>query len=61
MEKYTLQIIEVEGGELVIEFPPELVDSLGWKIGDEITFLHQDDNNSFVIKKIVKEDEDGQK
>lgn len=61
MEKYTLQIIEVEGGDLVIEFPPELVDSLGWKIGDEIVFLHQNDNNSFVIKKVVEKDGDGQK
>ena len=34
----------------VLTFPPELIEEMGWKEGDELLFEYEDDG-SFTIKK----------
>ena len=41
-------------GDLFLEFPPELMDDVGWSVGDDIKFLPQD-NGSFLLKKVKYE------
>jgi bifunctional DNA-binding transcriptional regulator/antitoxin component of YhaV-PrlF toxin-antitoxin module len=51
MNSYTLEVKEAEDGERYIEFPPELMESLGWVEGDSLDFIPQGDG-SILIKKI---------
>jgi bifunctional DNA-binding transcriptional regulator/antitoxin component of YhaV-PrlF toxin-antitoxin module len=51
MNSYTLEVKEAEDGELYIEFPDGLMESLGWAEGDTLDFAVQDDG-SILIKKI---------
>lgn len=41
---------EDENGDLLIPLPPMLLESLGWKEGDQIEFA-LDDKGNFVLKK----------
>jgi hypothetical protein len=41
-------------GDLFLEFPPELMNDVGWSVGDDIKFLPQD-NGSFLLKKVQYE------
>jgi len=36
---YTAKVQETESGEMFIELPPELLESLGWKEGDEMEWI----------------------
>jgi bifunctional DNA-binding transcriptional regulator/antitoxin component of YhaV-PrlF toxin-antitoxin module len=51
MNSFTTTVKEADDGELYIEFPPELMESLGWAEGDTLDFAVQDDG-SILIKKI---------
>lgn len=51
MNSFTTTVKEADDGELYIEFPPELMESLGWVEGDTLDFAVQDDG-SVLIKKI---------
>lgn len=39
-------------GELLLEFPPDLVDQLGWEIGDTLTWDMNSDG-TVSVKKVV--------
>lgn len=43
--------------EGVLIFPDELWEQLGWKIGDDIEFVDQDDG-SFILRKVDPENND---
>ena len=50
---WTTQVVEEEGtGELVILFPPDLMDSVGWKEGDHLAWVLSDDGLSCYIRKL---------
>jgi len=50
---WTTQVVEEEGtGELVILFPPDLMDSVGWKEGDTLAWVMSDDGLSCYIRKL---------
>lgn len=39
-----------QDGELFLEFPDDMMDRLGWKEGDDLSFTDNNDG-SFIIKK----------
>lgn len=39
-----------ETGDLILPLPPELLEQMGWKEGDEIDFS-VDDNGHFILKR----------
>ena len=45
-----LKLQETEDGELFFTIPDDILDRLGWKEGDEIQFIEQ--NNGFLLKRI---------
>lgn len=51
MNKYTATVQhDPETGELAIPLPQELLDQLGWTIGDTLSWIDNKDG-SFTIKK----------
>lgn len=42
--------VESDGDDLMLVFPEPLLDKLGWKEGDDLQFIPQDDGG-FVIRK----------
>ena len=50
---WTTSVVEDEQtGELVILFPPDLMDSVGWKEGDHLAWVLSDDGLSCYIRKL---------
>lgn len=47
---WTVQV-EGEGDDLTIEIPDELMDAMGWSVGDDLKF--EMINNQVVISKVV--------
>ena len=47
---WTVQV-EGEGEDLTIEIPDELMDAMGWSVGDNLKF--EMINNQVVISKVV--------
>jgi hypothetical protein len=45
-----------ETGELYLPFPEDVMDKLGWVIGDTLTWT-KNDNGSFTISKKVEDQE----
>lgn len=41
-----------EGDDMIVLFPPELMDHLSWKEGDLVAWVMSDDKQSFYIKRI---------
>ena len=53
---YTLELKDAGNGELLIEFPDELMNQMGWDIGD--TLLWEElPNGSWSVKKDESKDE----
>lgn len=44
MATYTSVITEDENGELLLEFPPESLEELGWVTGDTLIWTDNGDN-----------------
>lgn len=44
-------VVQEEGDDLLLPIPPQLLESLGWKEGDEID-ISLDDQGRYVIKKV---------
>ena len=51
MSKYTLDVQENADGEMVIEFPPELMAETGWKEGDDLTWTDLKNGSWSLVKK----------
>ena len=53
--KDTRWIVELEEdpetGDLVMPFPPALIEALGWKIGDTLTWEPGEDKESYKLTK----------
>lgn len=50
MKKYSVPIIEDEDGELMIEFPDELMEAVNWNIGDTILWTDNEDGTWVLTK-----------
>ena len=51
---WTLRLQEdPETGESIVEFPPELLESMGWKEGDTLIWTDQGDGSWSLSKKDV--------
>lgn len=48
-----LEVKESIDGELYFRLPDELLDRLGWKVGDDVKFVEKD--GGFLIKKVKYE------
>jgi bifunctional DNA-binding transcriptional regulator/antitoxin component of YhaV-PrlF toxin-antitoxin module len=53
MKVTELEVKESFDGELYFRLPDDLLDRLGWKVGDELKFIPQDE--AFIIKKVKYE------
>ena len=53
MKVTELEVKESFDGELYFRLPDDLLDRLGWKEGDDLKFIPQDD--AFIIKKVKYE------
>jgi hypothetical protein len=50
---WTTKVVEdEETGELVILFPPDLMESVGWKEGDNLAWVISDDGKQCSIIKL---------
>lgn len=52
MKSFTATLIEDENGELILPFPEGFMESLGWEIGDTLTWKDNKDG-SFTLEKKV--------
>ena len=48
--KYTLQVQESEDGELYLEFPEDVIKTLGWHEDDVLEWTYASDH--LILKKI---------
>ena len=47
--------VEEDGDDCVITFPEDLLEQTGWKEGDTLQWIPQDDD-SFIMKKVINKD-----
>lgn len=50
-KKFIVQVQETEEGDLIIEFPQEIIDEMGLMEGDELDYDLTEDGQGFIIKK----------
>lgn len=50
-KKATVPVKTLDNGDQFIEIPQVLMDSLGWKVGDEIIWTEQSDGTFKLTKK----------
>lgn len=55
MSKYTLEVQQDENGELFFEFPDELMNQMGWDVGDTLIWEEVDGG----AWKLTKDEQDG--
>lgn len=48
--KWTVPVIEFEG-DLAVEFPDELMEAAGWKVGDVMVWIDNEDGTWTIRKK----------
>lgn len=49
MKTREIQLQTNDDGELVIQIPDDVLDNLGWNVGDDVVFISRE--NGFLIKK----------
>jgi bifunctional DNA-binding transcriptional regulator/antitoxin component of YhaV-PrlF toxin-antitoxin module len=51
MKTFTSNVLEIcDNGDAIVELPPELLEEMGWKVGDKLDITEE--NGSVIIKKI---------
>ena len=51
-EKYTITLeTDPETGDLMMPFPPELLNQMGWDIGDTLIWEEVDQGKAFSLRK----------
>ena len=57
MKTYTSKVLEIcENGDAIVEIPDELMEELGWKVGDSLKYEEKD--GKVFIKNISINDTD---
>lgn len=55
MKTYHSEVLEVlDNGDAIIDLPQELLDEVGWKVGDNLTFSME--NGYIILSKLIKEE-----
>lgn len=49
---WTTKVVEDENGDTVLLFPPDFMESVGWKEGDNLAWVISDDGKSCYIRKL---------
>jgi antitoxin component of MazEF toxin-antitoxin module len=52
--KFIIEVQETPEGDLMIEFPQEIVDELNLIEGDEVDYELGEDGESLILKKVEK-------
>lgn len=55
---YVLDIKEDENGEQYIELTEEILEQIGWKVGDELVYVETEDGKIMLTKADRTEEED---
>jgi len=57
-----LEVQEDSNGELILEFPDELMDNVGWQGGDTLLWQQQENGDWLISKKetTISEDNDNE-
>lgn len=50
MKRFTVTLQEDEFGDIVFPIPEEVIEELGWEVGDDLEYTV--DGDSFYLKKI---------
>lgn len=57
MKSYTSKVLEIcENGDAIVQLPDELVEELGWKVGDVLDYEEKD--GKIFVKNISINDTD---
>lgn len=51
--KFVVELEENGDGNLVLPFPPEMLESLDWQEGDTLEFIEDNYSDAFYIRKII--------
>jgi antitoxin component of MazEF toxin-antitoxin module len=55
LKTYRSEVVEVlDNGDAIIDLPQELLDDVGWKVGDNLTISME--NGSIILSKLIKEE-----
>lgn len=55
LKTYRSEVLEVlDNGDAIIDLPQELLDEVGWEVGDTLTFRME--NGSIILSKLIKEE-----
>ena len=57
VDKWTVTVEEDENGDLVLPLPTELLNQMGWDIGDELVWSESFSKGSFSLTKKVDKSE----
>lgn len=52
MKRFTVTLEEDEFGEVILPIPNEVLEDLGWAVGDELEYSVDDSDLSFTLKKV---------
>ena len=52
-------LIEEEGEDLILPFPQEMLDEVGWKPGDNLEWVDRGDGTWEIRKKLTQLDNEG--
>ena len=60
--RYKLEVTADSNGELILEFPDELMDNVGWQGGDTLLCQQQENGDWLISKKetTISEDNDNE-
>jgi len=60
--RYKLEVTADSNGELILEFPDELMDNVGWQGGDTLLWQQQENGDWLISKKetTIPEDNDNE-
>lgn len=51
--KFVVELEENGDGNLVLPFPPKMLESLDWQEGDTLEFIEDNYSDAFYIRKII--------
>lgn len=54
MNSFICPVVEDSDGELMLEFPDDLMEAVGWSIGDVLVWEPRE-NGQWIIKRFVEE------
>jgi len=49
---WTTKVVEDENGDTILLFPPDFIDHVGWKEGDNLAWVISDDGKQCSIIKL---------